>query len=305
MRNLYFFLLVIILFSAVNAQNQQLFSDKKARAPQLLKNDGSISLDLIELNNLAVEKGLEGKYMEAAADFRQIIAKDAGIYQTQYNLGRCLVALGQNDEAIEVLNNVIKIKPDHVDAQASIGEAYYQKRMFAESLVYFRRAVELDPNDVVSGNNLGVVLYQLKNFKESLKYLNIAIELQPNYAGAYCNRGTTMYAMGKKKEAAADFRKATVIDPKFAESFNNLGVVLGEIGKKEESHQAFLEAVRLRPNWSDAMYNLALSYIQRGERDLAREQLDTLSHYDSGLAEKGRQYLWQKYVVNANSFKEN
>lgn len=301
MKYLLFILSAILLFSTANAQNNQTLSVKEGRLQQLITEDSTLPQDIIDLNNSAVEKGLKGNYQAAADDFRQIIAKAPQVYQAQYNLSRCLIAFGEYTQAIEVLNNVIKNKPDHADAQASIGEAYYEKGMYEEAILYLRRSIELNPLDAVANNNLGTAFYRTKQLGESLKYLNIAVKLEPNYAAAYNNRGVTLYLLGKAKEAIADFKKAILLKSDFAEPYNNLGVALGN---SDDSHRAFLEAVRLRPDWNNALYNLALSHIERGERDLARTQLDNLSKYDSGLAEKGRTFLWQKYVVNANSFRQ-
>jgi tetratricopeptide (TPR) repeat protein len=305
MRNLYFILSVIILFSVVNAQNNQTISEKELRSPQFITDESSLPPDIIDLNNEAVKKGLRGNYREAIADFRQILAQFPNIYQIRYNLARGLIEIGDYDPAIEILNNLTKNNPKHADTISSIGEVYSYKRMFAESIPYFYRSLELDPLDAVTNNNLGYAFFAVNKFSESLKYLNIALKIKPDYVAAYNNRGATFYSMGKLKEAIADFKKTVSLNPQFPEGYNNLGVTLGQKGKSEEAHKAFLEAVRLRPNWSNALYNLALSYIERGERDQARTQLDTLSNYDLGLAEKGRQVLWQKYVVKANSFQEN
>lgn len=304
MRILYFILLVIILSASIFAQNNKANSNVETRSLRVIEAKDSLPLEIIEFSNTAANKALAGNFKDAIPDFRQLVEKYPTVYQFQYNLARCLIGTDADEEALAILIKVTDLQPNHFDALASIGEIYFNKGMNKESLEYFQQAFILNPNDFIVNNNLGTTFYKLGKLAESLQYLDSSIKLNPDYANAYNNRGVTLYAIGKVKEAINDFKKASLLDPNFAEPFNNLGIAYSKLNKLDDAHRAFLAAVRLRPDWSNALYNLAISHITRGERELARTRLETLSQYDSGLAEKVQKVLWQKYVVNASAFKE-
>ena len=131
------------------------------------------------------------------------------------------------------------------------------------------------------------------------------MKINPKFIYAYNNHGVSLFALGKTKEALEYFHRAIELNPNFGESYNNVGVALSQMGKKDEAHKALLQAVPLRPEWSYALFNLAISYLERGDREAARNLMNKLSNYDTNLADKVRESLNQKYVVNANSFTQN
>ncbi len=127
-----------------------------------------------------------------------------------------------------------------------------------------------------------------------------AIKLKPDLAEAYSNRGFTLFSMGREKEALKSLRKAYELNPKIAEINNNLGVALDHFGKQKEAIKYFQNAVKMKSDYAEAQYNLACSLMEIGERDQAYAQLKLLEINDFEIAERLRNVIRGKYVIDAS-----
>jgi Flp pilus assembly protein TadD len=109
--------------------------------------------------------------------------------------------------------------------------------------------------------------------------------------------------MGRHKEALKDLQKADSIKPDHPQILNNLGVVLSRLGKKQEAHDYYLKALRLQPDYNSAIYNLAVSFLERGDRQAAQRQLNSLQIIDAAMSDLLKKHLWGKFVINASEVK--
>ena len=140
--------------------------------------------ELEALYGQAVGHHRAGRLAEAAAGFRQILARQPDLGQVQNYLGVVLCQLVQFDEA----------------------------------LTCFERAIALAPRFADAYNNLGNVLRQLGRLDEAAARYQTAIELKPDYPEAHGNLGSVLLEQGQFERAAAGFERAIAIWPDQAES---------------------------------------------------------------------------------------
>jgi len=67
---------------------------------------------------------------------------------------------GQTDQAIALLQALLKREPRSAEAHNSLGVAYLQKNALSDAAVEFRQAIKLKPGFVRAYNNLGSTLAQ-------------------------------------------------------------------------------------------------------------------------------------------------
>ncbi len=82
----------------------------------------------------------EGKFADAAEINRQLLKKKPTDGVTNYRLARCLVGLGQNDEAIEYLR--IAGENDFTKAYALLGDLLFDDYRFAEAAEAYTQWIE-------------------------------------------------------------------------------------------------------------------------------------------------------------------
>lgn len=286
-----------------------MLEDEKQAFTSVSASDGSansfvVSPLAIELNERGVKKAIaENNYKEALTLFRRAVEIDSGCFQCTYNLGRSLLETGSLDEAVEVFSKLTKSKPDYAAALFGLADAFGMKENYTEAVPIYTKGLEIDEKDAISHCNLAISLHKIKKYEQALQHFDSAIKYNPNLVEAYNNKGASLFALGRYKDALKNLQKADSLKPNSAEILNNIGTVFDVLGKKKQAHEYFLEAVRLQPDYKFGIYNLALSYLDRGDRDAAQQQLKSLESIDFSMAAQLRKEIWKKFVVDVSEVK--
>jgi len=81
------------------------------------------------------------------------------------------------DFEISFYENIVKEKPDHIDALAALGDAYTKTGRYKEGLAVDLKLSKLKPDDPIVHYNLACSYSRLKTAGPCLKSLKKAIEL--------------------------------------------------------------------------------------------------------------------------------
>ncbi len=85
------------------------------------------NLAVQELNNKAKESLQNGDSETAICRLKSSLDLDSNMYETHYNLAVAYISSKKYDEAVQSLDNVLKLKPDFSDAYYSLGVANEEK----------------------------------------------------------------------------------------------------------------------------------------------------------------------------------
>ena len=80
---------------------------------------------------------------------------------TEYLLALALEKSGNRTRAIELLQNVIRARPEHAAAFSALGSAYRETGNYNEARTALERAIALDANDLRANYQLGLVYAKL------------------------------------------------------------------------------------------------------------------------------------------------
>ena len=99
--------------------------------------------------NLAVALLKKGVLNEAATQFQQVIQmnRDPRAYNA---LGTMYASNSKPDEAINCFNEVLRVKPDSVDAHNNLGIVLSDKGQIKEAILHFQEALRLDPSSAIA-----------------------------------------------------------------------------------------------------------------------------------------------------------
>jgi serine/threonine-protein kinase len=206
----------------------------------------------------------QGKWAEAAAEFRETLRLKPDAELAHFNLGNALRQQGQLPEAVAEYKTALHLKPDYPEAHCGLGVALETQGKQAEALAEFREALRLLPDDPVAHFNLGRALQGLNKLAEAVAEYREALRLQPDFPKARLNRAAALYAQGKVDEGIAELREALLRRPDFPEAHYNLGVALAEQGMLPEAVAEFREVLRLQPDFPKARNNLGLALNAQG-----------------------------------------
>jgi tetratricopeptide (TPR) repeat protein len=84
------------------------------------------------------------------------------------------------DLAIELLNAIVKIKPDYVEAWNRRATIHYQRKEFGQSLEDIREVLSREPRHFGAMSGLGMILQEFGDDRRALNVFRRAIEIHPN-----------------------------------------------------------------------------------------------------------------------------
>jgi tetratricopeptide (TPR) repeat protein len=87
-----------------------------------------------------------GDYAKAKEEFRAALKIDPRFADAGYNLGVVLLARGEAEHAVAVLEQVLAIRPDEPLFEFALGKAHFDAGRASAALGHFERSVELDPS---------------------------------------------------------------------------------------------------------------------------------------------------------------
>jgi tetratricopeptide (TPR) repeat protein len=102
-------------------------------------------IDVRALNDEAMQKQRAGKFEEAGAIYRKVIAKEPKNIRAVNNLGVVHMSQKRYKRAAIRFNEALAINPRYVDAYYNLACLYSQKREVARSLHYLTQAVKINP----------------------------------------------------------------------------------------------------------------------------------------------------------------
>ncbi|MBN2172188.1 MAG: tetratricopeptide repeat protein [Candidatus Krumholzibacteriota bacterium] len=165
---------------------------------------------------LGLSEWKRGDAAAAEAALRAALAIRPEHRKSLLNLGRVLMELGRNEEALELVDRVREAAPGDAEADRLRGRALHNLGRADEAAAAYHQALSLDPEDAWSLNNLGLILIEQERFDDALVPLARAAELAPAIACAQNNLGVALERAGYLAMARAAYERAVAADSEHA-----------------------------------------------------------------------------------------
>jgi tetratricopeptide (TPR) repeat protein len=195
-------------------------------------------------------------------------------------------------------------KRDETSSTAALyqtGLTYLEMGAYGQAVETLNQVIKLNPNDGMAYAKLGFAYFGLRKYKEAVVGLNMAIGIKPEVvdAEAYYRLGYSYSELRKHKDAVDALKKALYATRE--EAINNdqaspgvpiwqiqysLGLAYDNLGRYQEAIKELSEAVKLNPQLAEGYYVLGLAYLGRGDRSSAQKQQRILVSLNSALAKK-------------------
>jgi tetratricopeptide (TPR) repeat protein len=164
---------------------------------------------------------------------------------------------GKYNEALQLLNDIIRANPDDGTAYELRGNIYAFLNNFKKAIDDYTKAIELRP-DLAASYYYRATIYTLtNNYAPAIKDYTRALELQTGYYEAYFHRGTIYSRSGNQQRAITDFTRVIELRPGYSEAYLYRGIALEETGKYDDALRDLNKALELNPR-------LEKGYIHRG-----------------------------------------
>jgi tetratricopeptide (TPR) repeat protein len=142
--------------------------------------------------------------------------------------------LGRNDEALSVVDAVVRDNPEHAAAWTGRGNVLAAMGRAPEAVVAFERALSIVGPIPDALANSGGALSRATRFDEALQRVQAALQLDPRHREALCNRLNILLEQVRVDEAAEAGREAAAVYPQDADIHWNLSIACLLAGRFEE-----------------------------------------------------------------------
>jgi len=184
------------------------YSDLSTRAAAELATAAPKSAPAHELNAEAFET--QGKWDEAAKEYRLILEQNPRMAGIHFRLGRLLLSKPNPpptlaEEAKKEMQRELEIDPSNAGAEYVLGALAQQNQQWDEAIPHFSRAAKLDPSFGDAFVGLGACLGSAKRFSEAIAPLENAVKLEPENPAPHYLLAIAYSRTGRKEDGDKQF----------------------------------------------------------------------------------------------------
>lgn len=162
------------------------------------------------------EQGQEEQAAVRLEQARQRWPEDTDVL---YRLGFLQEQMGQREEALRTMEDLIVVDPDHAEALNFIGYTLAEEgRDLERALVLIERSLELKPGSGHIVDSLAWVHYKMGNYEEAWKHIQSAVEIMSDDPTLWEHYGDIARALGKSEQARKGYRNALMFETKDQEA---------------------------------------------------------------------------------------
>jgi len=233
-------------------------------------------------------------YQEGEYDLiRQGIGLLEAAFEDGHSFGEALylhgyanILLGQYAEAVESLEESVRLEPTKTERLNSLAQAYEQTGRDPVTIErLYREALRIQPLLADIRINLGRFLETRNRMDEAIEEYREVIRTESWNALGYYNLGTAFLRTGDLTAAKSNLEYSLVLEPFNAGALSNLGLIHIRENELSEARQILETAVSRNPEHAAALDNLGSLYLNMELLQEAIEMLTRASVSDSRSAD--------------------
>jgi len=165
---------------------------------------------------------------------------------------------GEYDDALEQAREALIREPSNVTALVEIGRIYRGREQYEVATLVLRKAADLAPDDASIHNELGLVALARGDTQAAFVELAQAIEKDESFTPARMNQGSVLLHSGDYEGAAAEYQAVLEIDPENLDARVALGAAYRGAGEHQRARREYRRVRERAPNHPAALFNLGV-----------------------------------------------
>jgi len=171
---------------------------------------------------------------------------------------------------IDIVMNPI---PKHPLSKAN---ELYQAKKYAEALQEYQKVLAENPDMHQAYERIGLCHFRLGDPDNAIKAFKLMLEKEPQARNVLLNLCAIFLEKGNLEEGMKYFKQleeATITDHSI---FYNIGVLLFAKEQMDQAIEYFQKCAARDPNYVDAYYQIALAYLNQGNNEEAKKNLQKI-----------------------------
>lgn len=190
-------------------------------------------------------------------------------------VGTAIAAAGQDEQAVPVLEDALKLEPGSTAAAYQLGLVLQRVNRVQDAIRLLKSVVDAEPNDTDALINLGMALSQAHQAKDGVPFLQRAIALKPDNATAHQDLAAAYIQLNQIDDAEAELRIALKLSPDSPQLHYDLGVAYKLQDDAMHAIPELEAAEKLDRSAYEPAYVLGQLYMQVGRYEEAAPLLET------------------------------
>jgi len=202
-----------------------------------------------------------GQYRKALREFKKVEPVFPDDHIVQDDLGLTYYYLGDMNQAIEHFKKALKIKEDYSPARNNLGNAYAQLHQWDRAIEQYKKALSdlMYATPYMPLMNIGFAYYQKKDYRLSEIYYLKALKMRPDFVNALLGLARTYMATGRVDKAIGRLQKAARLAPKAPQVLFELAEAYRKQGDYRQAFDMYRQVANLAPD--SALAERALAAI--------------------------------------------
>jgi arylsulfatase A-like enzyme/tetratricopeptide (TPR) repeat protein len=203
---------------------------------------------------------------------------------------------GENDKALEILQEVIAERPNYSVAYTYASQIYSEKGTPNQAVELLNKAIDKGVAGPDVRGKLALYLFETGKIDDSIKQLKFALQEDPYNVDCLNYLGMAHSAAGRQAESENTFRKVLSIDPSNANALNNLGALYLSQEKYDPAIEQFKAALKVDPHIDNAYSGLGIAYASQ------KKWNDAIRIWEMGLKDNSKNFdaMWNLALAYMN-----
>ena len=222
----------------------------------------------------------EEKYSVAVDEYIRATEINNKDIKLNYNIARLLSKTERSEEAITVLQDILKKNPEYYDATNLLGEVLCANERYKEAINVYMNALRYNPGNYDLYYNLGIVFTMTNDFQRAKEFYEKAAQINSLLYNAKLSIGQIALIAGDLDEAEQYFKESLKGEDVEAGSYYYLSQVAMLKGDKEKATNYMNIAVELdskiyKKAQKETVFTPIKNEIKKPEKEKMEEKKQT------------------------------
>jgi len=189
-----------------------------------------------------------GRFPQAIAILEQLQKDRPDDIVLLAHLGQVYVAAGRDGDGVPLLERVIAREPGRFEAHVDLATGYMHQGNLARARTEAERAVAQNASYAPAYETLGLILWRGEDARGAVTAFDRSVQLDPRNARALVWKAMVETNDGRPAEALASFERAVRVDPTSVDAW--IGIANAQMNRRdlEAARAAVQNAQRLQPD---------------------------------------------------------
>jgi tetratricopeptide (TPR) repeat protein len=173
---------------------------------------------------------------------------------------------GDTDTALQHFNRVTPGSRFYENAVVQISVIYQEKGQIQKAITYIQGIIKENPDNPEFMLYLGSFYEEIEDFKAAEAALKQGLDIKPDHVKLHFRLGVVYDKWGKKEDSIRQMRLVIKLDPQNANALNYLGYTYADLGKNlDEAEKLIKEALQYKPEDGYIIDSLGWVYFKKGQ----------------------------------------